>query len=64
MRKASHGNHAYLVITRSQLIYDEMEGAPTWALVKNLQQGVELSPRFRLIHDHGAARVFEVTSAR
>jgi hypothetical protein len=64
MRQDGHGNHAYLVITRSQVIYDEMEGAPVWSFVRDLQRGAELSPRFRLIYDKGGAQVFEVTTAR
>jgi hypothetical protein len=55
--------HAYLLLTQSQLNYEHMMGTLPWGSVRDLERGAQLSPRFRLLYGNADAMVFEVTEA-
>jgi O-antigen/teichoic acid export membrane protein len=54
---------AYLLITRSQLRYDDLMGSLPWGSVHSLQEGALQSSRFRLVFQNPDAAVFEVREA-
>jgi hypothetical protein len=54
---------SYLIITRSQKIYDQVLGAQLWGSAAQLERAVERSWRFRKVFDNGDGRIF-VLSAR
>jgi hypothetical protein len=49
---------AYLVITRSQRIYDEVLGAQWWGSASDVERAVMRSPRFTTLFDNGDGRIF------
>ncbi|MCW2675674.1 MAG: Membrane protein involved in the export of O-antigen and teichoic acid [Modestobacter sp.] len=63
LQNRSRGAAAYLLITRSQLDYEEMTGSLPWGSVRALEQGAQQSSRFHLLYDNPDAMVFEVRKA-
>jgi hypothetical protein len=53
---------AYLLITRSQKVYDDVLGAQRWGSSSDLERSVEHSPRFSKIFDDGDGKIFVVRS--
>jgi hypothetical protein len=71
-RLASHvANHmrgaaparAYLVVTRSQKVYDELFGAASWGSAAALERAVERSPLFVKVVDERDGKVFTLRQA-
>jgi hypothetical protein len=58
MRGSRHP--AYLLITRSQLRYDELMGSERWGSVKALRAGADASPDFVKLFDDGDAQIFKL----
>jgi hypothetical protein len=48
----------YLLITRSQRIYDRILGAPRWGSSTDVLNAVRSSPRFRTVFDDGDGQIF------
>ena len=55
---------AYLLLTRSQINYDNMIGALPWGAVADLQEGAQQSTRLRLVYENADAMVFEAREVR
>jgi hypothetical protein len=53
---------AYLLITRSQKVYDDVLGAQRWGSSSDLERAVERSPRFSKLFDNGDGKIFVVRS--
>lgn len=52
---------AYLLITRSQRVYDRILGAPRWGSATDVLDAVRHSPAFRTIFDDGDGQIFAVS---
>jgi hypothetical protein len=60
----SPDGRAYLIITRSQKVYDAVLGAQAWGSAADVEWAVERSRRFRKVFDDGDARIFVVANHR
>jgi hypothetical protein len=60
----SPDGRAYLIITRSQKVYDAVLGAQAWGSATEIERAVERSRRFRKVFDDGDARIFVVGNRR
>lgn len=49
---------AYLLITRSQRVYDRIMGAPGWGSTTDVLNAVRSSPEFRTVFDDGDGQIF------
>lgn len=54
----------YVLITRSQLDYEQLMGTLPWGSVRALETGAAQTPRFRVVYENSDATVFELTGAR
>jgi hypothetical protein len=54
---------AYLLITRSQRVYDRILGAPRWGSATDVLNAVRSSPDFRALFDDGDGQIFTLRSA-
>jgi hypothetical protein len=61
--RSTHGR-AYLIITRSQKVYDTVLGAQPWGSASDIERAVEQSPRFRKVFDDGDGRIFVIAGHR
>jgi hypothetical protein len=52
--------HAYLVVTRSQLAYEEMIGSSPWGSLRDLDEAAQRSPDFHVVYSNADARVYDV----
>jgi hypothetical protein len=52
---------AYLIITRSQKVYDQLLGAQLWGSAGQLERAVERSWRFRKVFDNGDGTIFTLS---
>jgi hypothetical protein len=52
---------AYLIITRSQKVYDQLLGAQLWGSAGQLERAVERSWRFRKVFDNGDGMIFTLS---
>jgi hypothetical protein len=52
------GRPAYLIITRSQKVYDDVLGAPKWGSATDLERAVERSSRFSKVFDDHDGKIF------
>jgi hypothetical protein len=50
--------HTYLIITRSQKVYDTVLGAQKWGSSADVERAVERSPRFSKVFDNRDGRIF------
>ena len=55
---------AYLVITRSQKVYDAVLGAQAWGSATDIERAVERSPRFTKVFDDGDGKIFALREHR
>jgi hypothetical protein len=53
----------YLLITRSQRVYDRILGAPRWGSSTDILNAVRSSPRFRTVFDDGDGQIFVLRHA-
>ena len=60
LRDASRGGDAYLLLTRSQLSYEEMLGSLPWASARAIRDGALRSEQWRLVYENPDALVFVV----
>jgi hypothetical protein len=51
---------SFLLITRSQRIYDRLLGAPGWGSSTDILRAVRTSPLFRTAFDDGDGQIFVV----
>jgi len=59
-----HAVAAYLIVTRSQRLYDAVLGSQTWGTAVALQQAVERSRHFRKVFDDGHGAIFQLVPMR
>jgi hypothetical protein len=58
--RAEGASNAYLLLTRSQLNYEQMMGSLPWGTAGDLEEGAAQSTRLRLVYENADAKVFEV----
>ena len=56
--KRSRTGRAYLIMTRSQKVYDDLLGSQWWGSSTDLERAVERSPRFSKVFDDRDGRIF------
>ncbi|MEA2492843.1 MAG: hypothetical protein QOJ29_754, partial [Thermoleophilaceae bacterium] len=49
---------AYLIVTRSQKVYDDVLGSQPWGSSTDVERAVQRSPRFSKLFDDGDGRIF------
>jgi hypothetical protein len=55
---------SYLILTRSQRVYDRVLGAQPWGSATDLERAVEASPRFARVFDDGDGKIFVLRGKR
>ena len=56
--KRNRTGRAYLIVTRSQKVYDAVLGAQKWGSSTDVERAVERSPRFSKVFDNRDGRIF------
>jgi hypothetical protein len=56
--QAYEAPHAYLLLTRSQKVYDAVLGSQGWGSASDLERAVSRSPRFAEVFDNGDGKIF------
>jgi hypothetical protein len=56
--KRNRTGRAYLIVTRSQKVYDDVLGAPKWGSSTDVERALERSPRFSKMFDNRDGRIF------
>ena len=58
--KRNRTGRAYLIVTRSQKVYDDLFGSQRWGSSADLERAVERSPRFSKVFDNRDGKIFVV----
>jgi hypothetical protein len=56
--KHNRTGRAFLIITRSQKVYDAVLGAQAWGSSTELERAIARSPKFSKVFDNGDGRIF------
>ena len=56
--KRNRTGRSYLIVTRSQKVYDDVLGSQRWGSSTDIEHAVERSPRFSKVFDNRDGRIF------